>query len=216
MAVNRFGNLNVFRGSWSKEASMLDTDKSLIDAHIGGDKKAFGELVRRYGDSVLGYLVRMTGNREQAEDFFQETFTRVHEKGHTFRGERFKSWLFTIATRVAIDGLRRRKRQPVVSLNQNAGCSDGNCDGLSAVTAADCPDPSDQAEIAEQKEHVRRAVDELPAKQRATLVLAYYQQLSYPQVAEVLGCSTGTVKVQMSRALRTLAQRLPDVSGVAK
>ncbi|MBN2272571.1 MAG: sigma-70 family RNA polymerase sigma factor [Sedimentisphaerales bacterium] len=195
---------------------MLDSDKSLIDAHIGGDRTAFGELVRRHGDSVLGYLVRMTGNREQAEDFFQETFERVHEKGHTFRGERFKSWLFTIATRVAIDGLRKRKRQPVLSLNQSVGCDTGNCDELGAFTAADCCDPAQEVEIAEQKEQVRRAVDELPAKQRATLVLAYYQQLSYPEVAEVLGCSTGTVKVQMSRALRTLANRLPDVSGVAK
>jgi len=195
---------------------MLDTDKSLIDAHIGGDRTAFGELVRRYGDSVLGYLVRMTGNREQAEDFFQETFKRVHEKGHTFRGERFKSWLFTIATRVAIDALRKRKRQPVISLNQSAGCADGNCDELGAAVAANCCDPAREAEMAEQKEQVRMAVEELPTKQRATLVLAYYQQLSYPDVAEVLGCSTGTVKVQMSRALRTLAQRLPDVSGVAK
>jgi len=70
--------------------------------------------------------------------------------------------------------------------------------------------------MAEQKEQVRQAVEELPGKQRATLVLAYYQQLSYPEVAEVMGCSTGTVKVQMSRALRTLAQRLPDISGGAK
>jgi len=117
---------------------------------------------------------------------------------------------------VAIDALRKRKRQPVVSLNQSVGCGDGNCDELVAVTPANCCDPSQEAEIAEQKEQVRLAVEELPTKQRATLVLAYYQQLSYPEVAEVLGCSTGTVKVQMSRALRTLAQRLPDVSGVAK
>jgi len=54
------------------------------------------------------------------------------------------------------------------------------------------------------------------ARQRATLVLAYYQQLTYKEVAEVLGCSLGTVKMQMSRALRTLARRLPDISGVAK
>ena len=194
---------------------MLDTDKSLIDAHIGGDRTAFGELVRRYGDGLLGYLVRMTGNREQAEDLFQETFKRVHEKGHTFRGDGFKSWLFTIATRVAIDGLRCRKRRPVVSLNRNVGCSGGGCDELGAVTAADCRDPSQEAIQADQKEQVRRAVEELPNKQRATLVLAYYQQLSYPEVAAVLGCSTGTVKVQMSRALRTLAHRLPDISGGA-
>jgi RNA polymerase sigma factor (sigma-70 family) len=56
----------------------------------------------------------------------------------------------------------------------------------------------------------------LPARQRATLVLAYYQQLSYREVAEVLGCSIGTVKTQMSRAMRTLAQRLPDISGEVK
>jgi len=195
---------------------MANTDKSLIDAHIAGDRTAFGELVRRYGDSVLGYLVKMAGNREQAEDFFQETFQRVHEKAHTFRGERLKSWLFTIATHVAIDGLRKRKRRPVVSLSSNIGCTDGNCSELAAVTAADSCDPSQEAAVAEQKEQVRRAVEELPAKQRATLVLAYYQQLSYPEVASVLGCSTGTVKAQMSRALRTLARKLPDVSGVAK
>ncbi|MHC4743192.1 MAG: RNA polymerase sigma factor [Planctomycetota bacterium] len=195
---------------------MVNTDKSLIDAHLAGDETAFGELVRRYGDSVLGYLVKMTGNREQAEDFFQETFKRVHEKAHTFRGERFKSWLFTIATRVAIDGLRKKKRQPAVSLNRSFGCEDGHCSELTAVAAVESSDPSKEAVVSEQKEQVRLAVEELPAKQRATLILAYYQQLSYPEVASVLGCSTGTVKVQMSRALRTLARKLPDVSGVAK
>jgi len=69
---------------------------------------------------------------------------------------------------------------------------------------------------AEQKEQVRQAVESLPANQRATLVLAYYQQLSYREVAEVMGCSIGTVKAQMYRALKTLAQRLPDVSGEVK
>jgi RNA polymerase sigma factor (sigma-70 family) len=114
----------------------------------------------------------MTGNREQAEDLFQETFKRVHEKAHTFRGLGFKNWLFRIATNAAIDGLRRQKRLRVVSLNQSVGCCDENCDELGAVTAADCCDASDEAIRAEQKEQVREAVDELPTKQRATLVLA--------------------------------------------
>jgi len=59
---------------------MESTDKSLIEAHCQGDPLAFGELVRRYGDSILGYLMRMSGNHHQAEDLFQETFKRVHEK----------------------------------------------------------------------------------------------------------------------------------------
>ena len=64
---------------------MERTDKSLIDAHLQGDAEAFGELVRRYGDSLLGYLTKICGNREQAKDLFQETFRRVHEKAHTLR-----------------------------------------------------------------------------------------------------------------------------------
>ena len=190
---------------------MENTDKSLIDAHRRGDPTAFGELVRRYGDSVLGYLIRMSGNREQAEDLFQETFKRVHEKAHTFRGPQFKGWLFQIATRVALDGFRRGKRIKTVSLNQQLDCDNPNSE-LGAVALVDnsC-NPSEQALKAEQTEQVRRAIQLLPKRQRATLVLAYYQQLSYPDVAEVMGCSIGTVKTQMFRALKTLADKLPEI-----
>jgi RNA polymerase sigma-70 factor (ECF subfamily) len=194
-------------------ASMVKTDKSLIDAHIKGDATAFGELVRRYGDGLLGYLTRMTGSVEHAEDLFQETFKRVHEKADTFRGSRIKSWLFAIATNVAIDGFRKDSRLQVTSLNQKLDCTDGEERELSAVAVADNSyEPSQKAIISERKEQVRQALELLPAKQRATLVLAYYQQLSYPEVAQVLDCSVGTVKTQMYRALKTLAQRLPDIS----
>ncbi|OHB60865.1 MAG: hypothetical protein A2168_04300 [Planctomycetes bacterium RBG_13_50_24] len=191
---------------------MENTDKNLIEAHRQGDPAAFGELVRRYGDSVLGYLIRMSRNREQAEDLFQETFKRVHEKAHTFRGPQFKGWLFKIATRVTLDGLRHGKRIKAVSLNHQLDCDNPNSEQLGAVALADnsC-NPSEQALKAEQTEQVRRAIELLPERQRATLVLAYYQQLSYPDVAEVLGCSVGTVKTQMFRALKTLAQKLPEI-----
>jgi RNA polymerase sigma-70 factor (ECF subfamily) len=193
------------------------TDESLVAAHLQGDAAAFRELVQRYGDSLLGYLYRMTGNRDQAEDLFQETFKRVHEKAHTFRGNGFKSWLFTIATRAAIDTARRRKRRVVLSSVGGSDCDEGNQTQLDTLAACDdAVDPADTAQREEQKEQVRRAVETLPAKQRATLVLAYYQQLSYREVAEVMGCSLGTVKTQMSRALAALARTLPDSVGVAK
>jgi len=196
---------------------MEKTDKSLIDAHLKGEPAAFGELVRRYGDSLLGYLMRICGNREQAEDLFQETFKRVHEKANTLRGSQFKSWLYTIATRVAVDGFRRRRQIHLVSLNQKFDCDDQDSKELGAVAVAENDnDPSQETVKAEQKQQVRQALESLPARQRVTVVLAYYQGLSHRQVAEVMNCSTGTVKRQMYRALRTLAQRLPDVPGVAK
>ena len=191
---------------------MEKTDKSLLDAHRQGDATAFGELVRRHGDSLLGYLIRMSGSRERAEDLFQETFKRVHEKAHTFRGPQFKGWLFRIATRIVFDGARRGDRLKVVSLNQPPDCALGEDDSLEAVAVADnSSNPTEQAVKAERTEQVRRAIGSLPARQRAALVLAYYQQLTYREVATALGCSEGTVKTQMYRALRTLARTLPEI-----
>jgi RNA polymerase sigma-70 factor (ECF subfamily) len=196
-------------------ALMEWTDESLLNAHLEGDRAAFRELVQRYGDSLLGYLFHMTGNRDQAEDLFQETFQKVHEKARTFRGPRFKGWLFAIATRAAIDALRRRRRLTVVSLDHAADCDGSDCPDV-AARADNAVDPSSETIRQEQKQLVLRAVEALPDRQRATLILAYYQELSYPEVAQALGCSVGTVKTQMSRALATLARRLPDSIGVTK
>ena len=193
---------------------METTDKSLIDAHCRGETEAFTELVRRYGAAILGYLMKMSKNQEQAEDFFQETFKRVHEKAYAFRGGQFKSLLFKIATNVALDGFRKERSVRVVRLNQNIDCSNENSEEFSVAAAVDnSSNPLEEAIRAEHKKKVREAINLLPAKQRATLVLAYYQQLTYRQVAQTLGCSVGTVKTQMFRALRMLAGKLPDISG---
>jgi RNA polymerase sigma-70 factor (ECF subfamily) len=196
---------------------MENTDKRLIDAHCQGDREAFAELVRRHGGIVLGYLTKITGRRDQAEDLFQETFKRVHERAHTLRTSRFKPWLFKIATNVALDGARRESRSRMVSLNNELACSgSSNPTSVADALADDCCGPSQEAILAEQRRQVRQAIELLPRRQRATLVLAYYQQLSYREVADVMGCSIGAVKTQMYRALRKLAQKLPDVSGVVQ
>ena len=189
---------------------MIDTDKSLIEAHCKGDRNAFGEIVRRHGDSLLGYLMHMTGDREQAEDLFQETFKRVHEKSHTFKGSRFKSWLFKIATNVTYDGFRKKQRTESRGVKVNFNTE--NSENMVSTTPADNSfNPSVATVKAEQVEQVRKAVESLPDKQKAALVMTYYQHLSYREVASVLDCSVGTVKTQMYRALKTLAQILPEV-----
>jgi len=192
---------------------MDNTDKSLVEAHCRGDQTAFAELVRRYGASVLGYLIKVSGSRDEAEDLFQETFKRVHEKAHTLRGNNFRPWLFRVATNTAMDGLRRRGRMRMVSLNERLDSKGGEEAELACAVGEDGCEPAQEAVRSEQKEKVRQAVELLPKGQRATLVLAYYQQLTYREVAEVLGCSLGTVKIQMYRALRTLARRLPEIGG---
>ncbi|MCD6392065.1 MAG: sigma-70 family RNA polymerase sigma factor [Planctomycetes bacterium] len=193
---------------------MDSTDKSLIDAHCRGDKAAFAELVRRHGGGLLGYLCRMTSDRSRAEDLFQETFGRVHEKAHTLKGDNFKGWLYRIARNAAINDWRKRSRYKEVSLNQMSECKNGGCQELGTVVLTDeSSDPGRTMETDELRACVRSAVDGLPERQKTTLVLAYYQQMNYSQIANIMGCSTGAVKTHMFRAMKRLARLLPDAPG---
>jgi RNA polymerase sigma-70 factor (ECF subfamily) len=113
-----------------------------------------------------------------------------------------------------MDSLRRRRRIKMVSLDEPLDGNNGHEQAeLPCAAGEDGCEPAQEAVRSEQKEKVRRAVELLPKGQRATLVLAYYQQLTYREVAEALGCSLGTVKIQMYRALRTLARKLPEIGG---
>ena len=193
---------------------MEPSDEALMTAHRQGDAAAFGQLVRRYADSLLGYLVRLSGDRHCAEDLFQETFGRAYHKAGTFDGRgTFRGWLYAIATRTAIDSLRKRQRERVVTSLQQQTNSEEDCPLAGCLADAKATLPPEAAVRAEQAAQVRLAVAELPLRQRAALVLAYYEGLSYKQIAGTLGCSVGTVKTQVFRALRTLATRLEAVGG---
>jgi len=189
---------------------MKRSDQQLIQDYLAGDAQAFEAVVRRHGPGLLGYLSKLCASPEDAEDCFQEVFQRVHAKAHTVKGDRFRAWLFRVATNLAMDGFRRNKRSKTVSLFQT-GLEDQGCETECMSAVADLSrNPAEQAQLSEQTQQVRDAIQSLPEKQRATLVLAYYQQMTYGQVAQVLGCSVGTVKQQMYRALKQLARKLPD------
>jgi len=193
---------------------MDTTDKMLIDAHVRGDKAAFAQIVQRHGDGLYGYLVRMTGDVTCAEDAFQETFWRVHCKAHTLKGNNFKGWLFRIATNVAVSDFRKRKRGRAISLDRCSECQNGDCHNVSSASLTDCSaEPSLAVERDEMKRQLRGAIAALPARQKATLVMAYYQGMTYTDIAAALGCSSGSVKTHMFRALKTLGRCLGDMEG---
>jgi RNA polymerase sigma-70 factor (ECF subfamily) len=187
---------------------MPDTDQQIVEACQRGDRAAFEELVRRHGPSVLAYLTKVCGDPDQAEDCFQEAFGRAYQNVHQVRPEGFRPWLFRIATNTAMDGFRRRSRVRMTSLDQTD--ESGSPDAAQHAVADPQPGPAEAVAGQERIAAVHRAVASLPDRQRATLVLAYFQGLSYAEVAEVMGCSVGTVKTQMGRALETLAERLQD------
>jgi len=190
------------------------TDRNLMDAYLAGEAQAFETLVRRHGAAVLGYLVKMTQNKDHAEDLFQETFQKVHENAGKFAGENLRPWVLTIAVNAALGRWRKEKKHAAVSLATPVACSDGhNCATLEKTIAATEPGPELQAELNEKRRQVRDALQTLPTQQRAALILNYYHQLSYQQIAESLGCSVGSVRTHLFRALKKMAAILPDPAG---
>ena len=207
---------------------------SLLNAHIKGDQRAFDQLVRTHADSLFGYLMRICRNRQNAEDLFQQSFMKAHQRADTLKAQgNFKSWLFTIATRLAIDAARKEKREkklldhyahnsPSQSTleSNNPGKTDDSSHREISQTAANAVsvdfheqnkcNPLRLAHLSEQKMLVRKALLKLPAGQRSAVVLTYYQGLTYKEASQVLGCSLGTVKTQIFRALRKLAKLLPQ------
>ncbi|MAE66992.1 MAG: hypothetical protein CMJ18_22255 [Phycisphaeraceae bacterium] len=182
---------------------MACSDESLVAAHVAGDLTAFDALVRRHGPGLYGYLLRMTGHRHQAEDLFQEVFRRIHEKAASFSGRgAFRAWMYAVASRAVIDAARKRRRdQSVVDMRIKEG------ERLDPATA----NPGAEAIAAERRARVRQALDALPPRQRETVILVYYRHLSHAEAARVIGCSIGSVKRHMFRALRSLSERLPDL-----
>lgn len=186
---------------------IAESDEALMLQFQQGGQDALESLVRRYADPLLGFLVRLCRDRTQAEDLFQETFLRVQSRAHQFTsGRRFKSWLYAIAAHLAIDHQRRSRWRSWLSLDAPGPHEESPMQYLTD----DHPDPARVAAGEDRKREVRAALDRLPARQRATLVLAYFEDLPYAEVAAVMGCSVGTVKTQVSRALDTLARLLPD------
>lgn len=191
-----------------------DTDEALFERHRGGDANAFEPLLRRHADALLGFLARMVRDRALAEDLFQETFLRVHTKSDTFKqGQRFKAWLYAIAAHAAIDAMRKSARLPDTF---SFDAEDDDAQPLSATLHAETPHPSEKLSAEERRARVHAAVETLPPRQRATVALAYFEGLTYPEVAAALGCTVGTVKTQVSRAMDALAKILPQPEGGAR
>ena len=185
------------------------TDEHLVTAYRTGDPSVVEELLRRHGSSLLGYLTRMLGNRCDAEDVFQETFRRLLQRLDAFdTSRRFKPWLYAIAHNAAVDAIRRRGRRPEQLSLDRPVHDDGSPDERLLIDPA--LTPAERVEAEDRKAEVRGAIELLAPRQKACLVLVYYHDMTYADTAEALGCSVGTVKTHMSRALRSLARHLPE------
>ena len=184
---------------------MSGEDADLIRRCRTGDPRAFRELVRRYERPVFSVLMRVVRRPEDAEDLAQETFVRVYRALDRYDPERpFTAWLFTIASRLAIDHLRR-KRLATVSLSQSD--RDG---GEERTIEIEDPglQPDEVTSHREEESHAQTLIDSLPEHYRIVVVLRHQQDLSYEEIAEALELPLGTVKARIHRARALLKDKL--------
>lgn len=183
-------------------------------AYRSGETGALEVLIDRHHDKLMRFLIRLLNDKSAADDVFQETFIQVHLSADTYDAERrFEPWLFTIAANKARDLLRKTSRRKALDLSspiQGAGSSDG-------ATFADLlagPGQTAAVEVttSERERLVQRAVSDLPVSLREVILLAYFQKMSYNQIADVLQIPLGTVKSRLHSAVATFGKRWKELN----
>jgi RNA polymerase sigma-70 factor (ECF subfamily) len=184
------------------------SDEELLSQFCLGKTEAFGVLIRRYERELYGYLQRYLGDKDLAEDVFQNTFLQLYTKSGKYEsGRPVRPWLYTIATHQAIDALRRNGRHQAVSLDAaREELPEGETRALIDLVEGRNPGPLDQAQGDERRDRVRASVEKLPEFLRQVILLAYYQGLKYREIAEILDIPVGTVKSRLHAALVRLQE----------
>ena len=190
--------------SSANAADILVREQSLAIAE-GLKKQQAGlldELIVRYQHRLLRYLIFLTGNREQAEDLFQEVWMRVLTRGAQFNAKaRFETWLFTIARNLVID----QKRKRILSSLDELFEMGGDDDKPFAFEVADTqPSPFDRFASSEDRERVAAALLQLDTLYSEVLVLRFHEDLSLDEIAKVTRAPLSTVKSRLYRGLAAL------------
>ncbi len=187
-----------------KDGAPSDTELAL--AVKGGDRDAFDELVRRHQGRVYAVAYRMTGNREDALDVAQDALVKAYRKIALWEpsGE-FSSWLLRLTSNQAVDHLRRKIRR------KEEGRDWATDEDRGFAHAPGVTGPGRRAEAGEIESRVQLAMQRLTDMQRTVFVLRHYEGLKLNDIAEQLGCTVGTVKVHLFRALKKLQGELGDL-----
>jgi len=190
---------------------VAETDQELMLRLKAGEQEALDVLVARYRDPVAHLLFRMVHEAAQAEELAQEVLLRVYRARASYKpAARFTTWLFRIATNVGLNALRDGRMRRARETSMEAALETGT--ELAAM--ADPAATAEQALLArERRDQVRRAVEELPEKQRLAVLLHKYQELDYAEIAEILDCSESALKSLLFRAYETLRVRLKPLLG---
>lgn len=184
-----------------------DPDSQLMLRVKQGDMAAFESLVEKFKQPVMGLVYRTLRDADEAEDIAQAVFVQVYKSRDRYQASaRFTTWLFTITRNFCLNEIRRRVRHPAEALDQPLAGSDDTAGSL--IPDASIRDAGDQSLSGELERKVDEAVRDLPEQQRTALLLCREEDVSYDDIAKVLGTSLSATKSLIHRARETLKARL--------
>jgi RNA polymerase sigma-70 factor (ECF subfamily) len=184
------------------------TDEQLLARLKAGETEAFDLLFQKYGPPLLNFINRIVGDRDRAEDLLQETFLRVLRHLAHYRPEaRFSTWIYRIATNLCYNELRTRRRHRLVSIDGGGGAA---IESTLSGSGRKSDDPHASVVLDEEVRQVEEAIRSLPENERIVLVLRFYDEHSYAEIAEILACPVGTVKSRLHAAVRRLRQAVRE------
>jgi len=189
-------------------AVALDFDAELMLRVKEGDGASFGVLLEKHRSSVVHFLYRMVQNQAVAEELAQEVFLRVYRSRSTYEPTaKFTTWLFRIATHLALNALRDGKNERWQDrLDDDSGT-------MPVRQLSDARPSVEQQMVYQVKlDEIRQAIGALPDKQRAAVLMHKYEEMEYSQIANVLTCSESAVKSLLFRAYETLRERLAHMA----
>jgi RNA polymerase sigma-70 factor (ECF subfamily) len=172
-----------------------------------GDSSAFAELVNKYKQPVMNLAQRMLRDATEAEDLSQNVFVQVYKSSHRYQvSSKFSTWLFTIARNLCLNEIRRRSRHPAESIDaSHPEQEDQPSQQYEDKATASPPENVLQGELTEK---IEEALADLPENQRTAILLCRQNELSYEDIAEVLGTSLSATKSLIHRGRETLKQKL--------
>jgi RNA polymerase sigma-70 factor (ECF subfamily) len=184
------------------------SSEDLMARIVGGDEGAFEILVNRHQTSVLNLIYRFVGDRTQARDLAQEVFLRVWQGAKTYKPEaKLTTWIYRIATNLCVNELKSSRRKRWFSLHRPGEDAEKT---LEETLPDGSPSAEDLLLTRERSRRIADALQNLPANQRVALVLKRYEDLSYEEIAKIMGCSISAVESLLVRAKRTLQEKLKD------
>lgn len=192
---------------WSGSSGQEDLE--LIELFLSGGEEAFNRLVIKYQHKIYNLCCRVMGDRDEAQDMAQEVFITVHKSLRNFRGESlFSTWVFRVTVnhcKNRIKHLGRRRYYQTLSIDQPMELDDGE---VYFEPEDECPDPEELMASLEIQNLVQDAINTLDPDHKIVIVLRDIQDLSYEEIAEIVGIKVGTVKSRIHRARNDLKKRL--------